>query len=38
MAVFVSASNESTVTNKREFLFGGFIAQEEDWSWYFAPG
>jgi hypothetical protein len=37
MAVFVSASDESTATDKSWFLFGGFIAPEEDWSRYFAP-
>lgn len=37
MAVFVSASDESMVTDKSGFLFGGFIAPEEDWSLYFAP-
>jgi hypothetical protein len=37
MAVFISASDENTATDKREFSFGGFIAPEEDWSRYFAP-
>ncbi len=37
MAVFVSASDENTATDKRECSFGGFIAPEEDWSRYFAP-
>lgn len=37
MAVFVSASDENTATDKSEFLCAGFLAPEEDWSNYFAP-
>lgn len=37
MALFVSASDENTATDKSAFLLGGLIAPEEDWYRYFAP-
>jgi hypothetical protein len=37
MAVFISASDENTATDRREFSLGGFLAPEADWSRYFTP-
>jgi hypothetical protein len=38
MAVFVSASDESSGKNQRDtFLFAGWVGPEEDWSRFFVP-
>jgi hypothetical protein len=38
MAVFVSASDESSGKNQRDnFLLAGWVAPEQDWSQFFAP-